>query len=439
MNLKPLYWFMAAFFIAGTVVLFCILRNGTEITSDPVAYNDVARTLGEHWDTLDTAHLPGKQYPFDYAVLDLNGTVRAVTRFGLPEASISAAIKRRDTILDIDAGGKVVGNVLFYSQTMHIWQDKQQALWIAGIFLLAAPLLFCAGFALYLRGLLVRPFRRLEAFARRVAAGNLDIPLAMDKENLFGPFTESFDLMRTELARARENEYHANQSKKELVASLSHDIKTPIASIQAVTELMLVRETDPGKRKSWKTVYEKAEQISQLVNDLFHASLEELQKLPVTPTEESSAILGDLLQAADYNGHAAISPIPSCILCFDRLRLQQVLDNILHNSYKYAGTAILVTFAFEAGFLTVTIADSGPGVPPESLSLLCNKFYRGANATGKSGSGLGLYLARYLMEQMGGSLSCENRLEGNTVCGFAVHIRIPFAGMGTARVSHSPI
>lgn len=439
MNLKPLYLFMAAFFIAGTIVLFCILNNRAESVPDPVAYNDVAHTLGEHWDTLDTAHLPGKSYPFDYAVLDLDGTVRAVTRAGLPEASISAAVKRRDTILDIDAGGKIVGNVLFYSQTMRIWQDKQQALWITGIFLLAAPLLFCAGFALYLRGLLVRPFQRLEAFARRVAAGNLDIPLAMDKENLFGPFTESFDLMRTELARAHENEFQANQSKKELVASLSHDIKTPVASIQAVTELMLVRETDSGKRKSWNTIQAKAGQIDRLVTNLFHASLEELQKLPVTPTEENSAVLGDLLQDADYNGHAAIAPIPPCILRFDRLRLQQVFDNILHNSYKYADTAILVTFAFDGALLTVTIADSGPGVPPESLSLLCNKFYRGANATGKSGSGLGLYLARYLMEQMDGSLSCENRMEGNAVCGFAVHIRIPFAGTGTARVSHSPI
>ena len=62
----------------------------------------------------------------------------------------------------------------------------------------------------------------------------------MDRENVFGAFTESFDLMRHELRRARERERRASQSKKELVAKLSHDIKTPIASIRAVAEVMAV-------------------------------------------------------------------------------------------------------------------------------------------------------------------------------------------------------
>lgn len=114
-----------------------------------------------------------------------------------------------------------------------------------------------------------------------MAAGNLDVPLEMDKQNIFGPFTESFDLMRSELKRSKKNEYLANQSKKELVASLSHDIKTPVASIQAITELMLVQQTDEAVRKSLTTINDKAKQITALVTDLFHASLEELQKLKV--------------------------------------------------------------------------------------------------------------------------------------------------------------
>ena len=71
------------------------------------------------------------------------------------------------------------------------------------------------------------PFRKLRRFARDVAAGNLDIPLEMDSYGSFGAFTESFGLMREELKKARENERAADQSKKELVASLSHDINTP--------------------------------------------------------------------------------------------------------------------------------------------------------------------------------------------------------------------
>ena len=425
MNLKPLYAFMALFCAAGAILLFFILRGG-ENDVPVAAYNDIARSLGEQWNRLDKHDLPGLSYHIDYAVLDLNGNVRAATHAGLDEPTVFSAVRRRDTVLDISANGVVVGNVLFYSHAAQDRQAQRPALFFAGLLLLALPLLFCIGFSLWLRHSLIHPFRLLDAFARRVAAGNLDIPLAMDKENLFGPFTESFDLMRDELARAKENEYRANRSKKELVASLSHDIKTPVASILAVTELMLVREPDAAARKNWETIHAKAEQISLLINNLFHASLEELQKLPVEPSEENSAALGEMLRAADYNGRTAVSPIPPCLLRFDRLRLQQVFDNIIHNSYKYADSAILVTFTFEGAALSVTIADNGPGAPPSDLALLCNKFYRGKNAAGKSGSGLGLYLSRYLMEQMGGTLACENRLRGETVCGFAVRLHIPF-------------
>lgn len=427
MNLKPLYAFMALFCAAGAILLFFILRGG-ESDVPVTAYNDIAGSLGARWSHLDAHDLPGLSYHIDYAVLDQDGNVRAATRAGLEDPTVFAAVRRRDTVLDIRANGAVVGNVLFYSHAAQDRQAQRQALFLAGALLLALPLLFCLAFALWLRHTLIHPFRQLDAFARRVAAGNLDVPLAMDRENLFGPFTESFDLMRDELARAKENEYRANRSKKELVASLSHDIKTPVASILAVTELMLVREPDTAARKSWETVHVKAEQINLLINNLFHASLEELQKLPVEPAEENSAALGEMLRAADYNGRAAVSPIPPCLLRFDRLRLQQVFDNIVHNSYKYADSAILVSFAFEGAALAVTIADNGPGAPPSDLALLCTKFYRGKNAAGKSGSGLGLYLSRYLMEQMGGALTCENRLCGEAVRGFAVHLCIPFAG-----------
>lgn len=427
MNLKPLWTFMAAFFIAGFICLFIILRQGGTAEPDVIAYNDIACTIGEYWSSLNVNSLPLTDYKIDYAVLDINGNVIAATKDGL-DTAVPEGIRHRDVILDIVANGKVVGNVIFANDATRNLQYQKDALLLAGFFLLLLPLLFCAGFALYLRRELISPFRRLDDFARRVAEGNLDIPLEMDRQNVFGPFTESFDLMRSELKRSRENEYLANQSKKELVASLSHDIKTPIASIQAITELMLVQQTDGAICKNLKTINEKAQQISALVTDLFHASLEELQKLKVFPKEESSAVLAQLLQAADYGKCAEIPEVPPCLLSIDRLRLAQVFDNIFINSYKYAGTTIDVEFSFEGKFFTAAISDKGPGAPEESLPLLCNKFYRGKNAQGKSGSGLGLYLARYLMKQAGGDLSCENRRKNGFICGFAVKVKVPLAG-----------
>ncbi len=426
MKLKPLF-VGAALLFAGAALLFYLIQTPAE-TPDTAAYNDISETLGERWSTLDAHSLPGRAYPVDYAVLDLNGRVLAATRAGLPEASVAAAVRRRDTLLDIHSGGTVVGNVLFYDDAAKALQAKQRVLEAAALIMAALSFSFCLFYTLLLDRRLLRPFRQLNGFARRIAAGDLDLPLKMEKGGPLGPFTEGFDLMRAELRRAREEARRAEQSKKELTASLSHDIRTPAASILATAELALVRTQEPEARRAWETVQNKAEQIRLLINDLFHASLEELEELNVTPKEESSRVLIGLLKAADYRGKAVIPPVPDCLLSFDRLRLGQVFDNIVSNSYKYADTAIRIRFEFDGGLLAVTFSDSGPGAPPESLPFLCRKFYRGPNTAGKSGSGLGLYLSRWLMEKMGGSLSCADRERDGKICGFEVQVRVPLAG-----------
>jgi len=276
---------------------------------------------------------------------------------------------------------------------------------------------------LYSEQKLFQPFRKLQSFAKQVATGNLDIPLEMDKDNLFGAFTESFDLMREELRVARENEYLANQSKKELVASLSHDIKPPVASIQSAMDLMILKVEDENDRKRIEAVNVKLEQINTLITDMFHATLEELQVLKVTPAEIPSTEVTELIRHADYENRVAPFQIPSCLILADPMRLQQALDNIISNSYKYAGTDIYVNAFIEGEYLVIAIQDFGSGVPEEEIPLLFNKFYRGASTEKAAGYGLGLYLSKYFMEHMSGDITCEN-LEN----GFVVKLKLKLAG-----------
>jgi signal transduction histidine kinase len=292
----------------------------------------------------------------------------------------------------------------------------------AGVYLVTVA---AAGLLLYMyceRGIL-GPFRKMRRFAENIAAGNLDIPLTMDRQGNFGAFTESFDLMREELNRAKENERNADQSKKGLVASLSHDIKTPVASIKAVTEYMLLISENDEDRRQLETINAKAEQINSLITNMFHATLEELHALSVTVAEVQSTEIRDIIKNADHEGRIQPFMIPDCIISADMLRLQQVFDNIIGNSYKYAGTDIEINSYFGERYLIVEITDFGKGVPEDELPLLTNKFYRGKNTGDKSGYGLGLYISKYLMEQMPGSLKCENRAGG-----FTVRLALPLAG-----------
>ena len=263
---------------------------------------------------------------------------------------------------------------------------------------------------------ILAPFRKLRQFARNVAVGDLDVPLEMDRHGQFGAFTESFDLMREELKKARENEYAADRSKKELVASLSHDIKTPVASIKAATELMLVTARDDKERAQLERIEAKAEQINTLITNMFHATLEELQALSVTISEVHSTQIPRLIENADHKGSVRPFDIPSCIVLTDLVRLQQIFDNVIGNSYKYAGTDIDVHSGFDGPFLVITVEDYGNGAPDGELPLLTTKFYRGVNANEKSGYGLGLYISKVLLEDMSGDISCENRRGGFAVC-----------------------
>ena len=256
---------------------------------------------------------------------------------------------------------------------------------------------------------ILRPFQMLEGFAARVASGDLNIPLAMDRKNRFGAFSESFDLMREQLAAARESERLANISKKELVASLSHDIKTPVASIKVMAELYQAKY---GETSEMAAITGKADQIDLLISNLFTATLEELKQLKVSPAEIASTELEEHIRASDYQKKVRPFALPECVVTADSLRFRQVIDNIIGNSYKYAGSGIEVSGGFDGGYFALTLRDFGPGVSAEELSLLCGKFYRAGNAEGKSGSGLGLYLSQYFITEMGGTLElkCEGGL-----------------------------
>ncbi len=317
------------------------------------------------------------------------------------------SIDNGDIVLDYLEGDRLLAKIIFERLDDSLLLIKKQILRISG--LLVGIVLFIMNLAflmVYLR--ILRPFERLKRFATNISVGNLDIPLYMQKENYFGAFTESFDILREELKKARESEYQANRSKKELVASLSHDIKTPVATINALCEILEIKLLQDENLEKIKTIHQKSNMIDHLISNMFHATLSELQVLKVEKSEEPSTILSDILQdMAQIHPLVLQNELPECLIICDKLRLMQVIDNLLNNSSKYAGTPIHITYREMKDLLLVEIRDFGTAIKDEDLPLVCEKFYRGSNASEKSGSGLGLYLAKQFMEGMDGSLLCE--------------------------------
>lgn len=274
--------------------------HGIQRPQDTVAVNEIVQTVRRDWNDLE-AHV--NVSGFDYVVLGADGAVLYRTRPGLSE-SVNAGIAHRDTMLDVEAGGTPAGKLIIYNDDALTRQLEKRAVAAAAAAAMLLQLGICAGYFYYLRRTMVIPFRKLERFAQRVAGGNLDIPLEMDRHNLFGAFTESFDLMRAELKKARIAEAKANAAKKELVAKLSHDIKTPVASIKAASEVGAALAADDKTRENYRQIIQKADQINTLVTNLFSATLEELQELTVTPSDMKSGELPRLKEKFMRGGNA---------------------------------------------------------------------------------------------------------------------------------------
>ena len=293
-------------------------------------------------------------------------------------------------------------------------------------------------FILLVYFLLVKPVKEMEEFASLIAKGNLDVLLPIHKNNMFGSFTESFDLMREELKSARQREIEAQKAKREMVAELSHDLKTPVATIQAtceVLELKVSKELEEAKKEAnqYKKkidelngylekisyISNKSETINQLVGNVFNATLDDMEEVKIEPLENDSRLIeGYFNNLKEYGNIILDNHIPECLVYFDKLRMEQVIDNIVGNSYKYAGTDIHVSFGEvnnstenkvpDNAFIRITIRDEGPGVDEEELPLILEKYYRGKNTNEKQGYGLGLYLVNYYMEKQGGGMEYYN-------------------------------
>lgn len=341
------------------------------------------------------------------------------------KSRLNKALMYGALVLDLEEDGMITGKAVFMADKdlRREWSARLKGKVIfAWAFFLAAGYLLL--FSVYLS--FVKPFLRLKQFAAEVARGKLDVPLPMRRHNFFGAFTESFDLMREELKKAKEKEYQANISKKELVAELSHDIKTPVAAIRATCEVMEVTEKNEKTLEKVAVIAAKADTIEQLINNMFHATLEELEVLQSKVQEEGTPCIPEMFEELKYYGEICMeNRVPECYVLMDRLRLEQVINNIVNNSYKYAGTRICVRFEDIGDGIRIIIRDSGPGVAEEELALVTEKFYQGSNAGRQPGSGLGLYLSKMFMEQMQGGMEYYNDH------GFTVALYLRKAGIRT--------
>ncbi len=408
-------------FMLGALAVFVVLSRKTMYTErDIIDYNDRLYRVQEDL----AAGLPQEEIEARYGcILFLSDKPNP------PE--LAGYYRSGALILDLEDNGTIIGRVVWNDLEEHF--DRTGSNYLKAAFLLCGCVLVIGYLLLlYLYLSFLKPVEELESFAADIARGELDKSLPIHRNNLFGSFVEGFDIMREQLKASINKEREAEIARRELTQGLSHDIKTPLAVIRAACEVMeikLTRRLGDGDAAAQaetgdlidkvRTISGKADTISALMSDVMHANLEELEKAEVSPKEEQSTVIEEFFrELTDYGNIILDNHIYPCLVYMDRKRMEQVIDNIVSNSAKYAGTDIHVSFSQVSNlrkadgspvrFIRIAIRDTGSGVDQEDLPLLSEKYYRGSNSTGRTGYGLGMYLARTYMEKQEGGLEYYN-------------------------------
>ncbi|MDR1320538.1 MAG: HAMP domain-containing histidine kinase, partial [Gracilibacteraceae bacterium] len=273
----------------------------------------------------------------------------------------------------------------------------------------------------------------------QIREGNLTFRLDYSGKDEFGPVCAAFNDMAERLQRMENMRRSDEESRKELIAGISHDLRTPLTSIKAYLEGIDkgVAESPERRQKYLEIIGRKTADLEHIINQLFLFSKLEIGEFPMhtelLPLGRTvSELVSGLAEEYGHKGlHLELSQgAPDVFVRADPLWLRSVVINILENSAKYktAETAAVIVACGEAdGYAEITLTDDGPGVPEAALDKLFDVFYRADPSRNTKGSGLGLAVSARIIRHMGGRISARLPQSG----GLSIVLRLPaFAAEG---------
>jgi two-component system, OmpR family, phosphate regulon sensor histidine kinase PhoR len=269
------------------------------------------------------------------------------------------------------------------------------------------------------------PRRAVQAFAYPVSQENDDLVIVILRD-----ITE---LRRTEAVR------------RDFVANVSHDLRTPIASLKALVDTLLAGalEDETVAREFLSRMEVEVDDLARLVEELLELSRAESRRIEL---HQIPADVGHLLRrvSARLRAHAEPKEITFKLAVpedlprgyLDPERIEQVLVNLLHNAIKFspAGSEIELSAVLDGPEIELSVSDAGPGIPPDELDRVFERFYKTEKSRSDTGSGLGLAIARHLVQLHGGRIWAVNESGGGTSFRFTVPVAAesedPFTSSG---------
>lgn len=301
-----------------------------------------------------------------------------------------------------------------------IFYDEEEAgmfsvfLLMNGCFLLAFFLM--VGWLFYLQQEILKPMEQVANLPYELAKGNLTVPLKESKYKLFGRLLWGLDMLRQDLEEGKKRELALEKERKMFLLSLTHDIKTPLSVIKLNAQALQrnIYKDEEKKRQVAESILKKADELWEYISSIIHSQREDFMEFSVEMGEVyTEAVLKELEQYyrekmeqmhIDFHCEA----LKNCLVKADKERLIEILQNIIENAIKYGdGDAIELLGKKQENVYCFVVTNTGCNLDEREIVHIFDSFFRGSNAEGKEGSGLGLFICRKLAGMMEGEIFAQ--------------------------------
>jgi two-component system sensor histidine kinase BaeS len=345
------------------------------------------------------------------------GTAAGGIALAAATASPSPAATAAGDQVPVVVGGQTVGTVVIDfppAAQSPAWQARGAILQALGYGALAAVALAAAA-ALVVSRRTTRPLTALAAAAGAVERGE------DGAEKLLRPGPGELGQVSAAFATMARSLRHEDRLRRDMVADIAHELRTPVTILQGGTEELLdgIADPTPGKLTS---LHDETLRLGRLVDDLAtlaaaQAAALTLHKAPADLGKIAATAAGALESQITEAGLALNLDTPEVPAVVDDARITQIVTNLLTNAVKYTppGGQVTLTTRASDGTATLTVADTGPGIPAADLPHVFERFWRGTSAQRRSGAGIGLAVAAELAAAHGGTVTAASPTGGGAV------------------------
>lgn len=279
---------------------------------------------------------------------------------------------------------------------------------------------------------ILKPIEELHKVTNSIREGHLEEHLYYDYDGEIGTLCHDFEALRSNLEFSTLNANKLKEKEKLLLAYISHDLRTPIATISGYVE-GIHNDIVTGDRVHEYTaiILNKISMLNSLIDDILEHSKAQLHEFEIKKCECYSKkyfeeIMIEAKQDIEKKGLVfSYSQIPNVLINIDKKRIKQVMQNLLGNAMKFTDKGqISVNFKLEKNNLMITVKDTGMGIAAMDIPMVFHAFYRGekARTLNVQGSGLGLSISKYIVKEHGGRIECDSILDQWTAIEFSIPI-----------------